>query len=117
MTSEIVRFAVGALLMAGGIAVIVISILGFYRFRFVLNRMHCAAIIDTLGSFLILASLMVFAGAPVYLFKLLGVLAFLWIGSPVSSHLVCRTELLTDDDWKQYIAIPKEAEEHEHDVL
>ena len=117
MISEIVRFVIGALLMAAGIAVIVISILGFYRFRFVLNRMHCAAIIDTLGSLLILASLMVFARAPVFFFKLLGILAFLWIGSPVASHLVCRTELLTDDDAKQYLVIPKEAEDHEHDVL
>lgn len=117
MISDTVRFVIGAVLMAGGIVVILISVLGFYRFRFVLNRMHCAAIIDTLGSLLILASLMVFADAPVYLFKLLGVLAFLWIGSPVASHLVCRTELLTDDDAKQFIVIPKEAEENEHDVL
>ena len=117
MTSETVRFLIGTVLMVCGIAVLAISILGFYRFRFVLNRMHCAAIVDTLGSLLILASLMVFASAPVYLFKLLGVLAFLWIGSPVSSHLVCRTELLTDDDAEHHVVIPKEAEEHEHDVF
>ena len=117
MTSETVWFLIGAVLMVGGIAVTAVSILGFYRFRFVLNRMHCAAIVDTLGTLLILASLMVFAGAPVYLFKLLGILAFLWIGSPVSSHLVCRTELLTDDDAKKHVSIPKEAEDHEHDVL
>ena len=60
---------------------------------------------------------MVLAGAPVFLFKLLGILAFLWIGSPVASHLVARTELLTDDDAKNYIVIPEEAEENEHDVF
>ncbi|MBR0443853.1 MAG: monovalent cation/H(+) antiporter subunit G [Clostridia bacterium] len=117
MTSDTVRLLIGALLMAGGIAVIVVSLLGFYRFRFVLNRMHCAAIVDTLGSLLILAALMVLAGAPVYLFKLLGILAFLWVGSPVASHLVCRTELLTDQDVKKHIVISEEAEGHEHDVL
>ena len=117
MISDTVRFVIGTVLMTGGIAVILISVLGFYRFRFVLNRMHCAAIIDTLGSLLVMASLMVFAGAPVYLFKLLGIIAFLWIGSPVASHLVCRTELLTDKDAKNHIVVPKEAEGNEHDVF
>ncbi len=117
MISDTVRFVIGAVLMAGGIAVILISVLGFYRFRFVLNRMHCAAIIDTLGSLLVMASLMVFAKVPVYLFKLLGIIAFLWIGSPVASHLVCRTELLTDKDAKNHIVVPKEAEGNEHDVF
>ena len=104
MISDTVRFVIGA-------------VLGFYRFRFVLNRMHCAAIIDTLGSLLVMASLMVFAKVPVYLFKLLGIIAFLWIGSPVASHLVCRTELLTDKDAKNHIVVPKEAEGNEHDVF
>ncbi|MBQ1772464.1 MAG: monovalent cation/H(+) antiporter subunit G [Clostridia bacterium] len=117
MISDTVRLVIGAVLMAGGIAVILISVLGFYRFRFVLNRMHCAAIIDTLGSLLVMASLMVFAKVPVYLFKLLGIIAFLWIGSPVASHLVCRTELLTDKDAKNHIVVPKEAEGNEHDVF
>ena len=42
------------------------SIFGVFRFRFVLNRMHCAAIIDTLGAMLLLLGLIVSAPEPAY---------------------------------------------------
>ena len=72
------------------------TVFGVFRFRFVLNRMQCAAIIDTLGVMFILAALMLAADAPIFTWKLLGVLGFIWIGSPLSSHLVARMELRTD---------------------
>lgn len=96
--SETVRFCLSALLCGAGIFVIAASILGVFRFRFVLNRMHCAAIIDTLGALLLIGGLMLACRAPVFFWKLLFVLVFLWIGSPIASHLVARMELLTDGD-------------------
>ena len=103
--NEIVRFVLCAVLMGLGAAVIVVGILGVFRFRFVLNRMHCAAIIDTLGVLLIVSGLLFAADAPVYVWKLLAIIVVLWIGSPLASHLVARTELLTDPEAQSHVEI------------
>ena len=115
--SENIRFILCALLMSGGTVIILISILGVFRFRFVLNRMHCAAIIDTLGALLIIAGLMIAAPSAVYVLKLAAVLCFLWIGSPISSHMVCRMELLTDDDAKEHMDMSREKEADENELF
>ena len=115
--SETIRFLIAAILCAAGLSVILISILGVFRFRFVLNRMHCAAIIDTLGALILLLGLMTAAGAPAYVLKLMGILLFLWIGSPIASHLLCRMELLTDRDALDHMEHPEEAEEDPDAIL
>lgn len=107
--TEWIRFGIVALLLLSGVTVIFLSVLGVFRFHFVLNRMHCAAIIDTLGVLLVFAGLMVAADKPVYILKLLAVLAFIWIGSPISSHLVSRTEVLTDEEAKEHMDTEKDA--------
>lgn len=109
--SEWIRFGLSALSMLCGMVVIGLSIFGVFRFRFVLNRMHYAAIIDTLGTLFILISLMLAAEAPVYVWKLLLVLVFLWIGSPISSHLVSRLEVTTDKTAPEHMKILQEEEE------
>lgn len=115
--SETFRFVLAAILCAAGLAVILTSILGVFRFRFVLNRMHCAAIIDTLGTLILLTGLMIASAAPAYVLKLLGILLFLWIGSPIASHLLSRMELLTDKDALNHMEHPREAEEDPDGVL
>ena len=115
--NETVRFIIAAVLCAAGLSVILTSILGVFRFRFVLNRMHCAAIIDTLGALILLLGLMIAAGAPAYILKLAGILLFLWIGSPIASHLLCRMELLTDPDALQHMEHPQQAEEDPYAIL
>ena len=94
---ESFRFLLAAVLLALGIGSILLSVLGVFRFRFVMNRMHCAAITDSLGILCVVAALAVAAGSWSYLPKLLLILAFLWIGSPLSSHLVSRLEIATDE--------------------
>ena len=115
--SDWVRFALSAVLMAFGLFVIGTSIFGVFRFRYVLNRMHCAAILDTLGTLFVLAGLMVAAPAGVYVWKLVCIVIFLWIGSPIASHLVCRMELLTDKDALAHMEHPESAEENADGIL
>ncbi len=93
-----VRFVIAALLSLFGLVSILLATLGVFRFKFVMNRLHCAAIIDTLGALLIIAGLLFAAQAPVFFWKLLVVLLFLWIGSPVASHLLSRMVLATEPD-------------------
>ena len=56
--SEWVRWAFAVLFFAAGFVSIAVSIFGVFRFRFVLNRMQAAAIIDTFGMFFITLGLM-----------------------------------------------------------
>ena len=72
----------GAALVFAGLFVILTGVLGAYRFHYVLNRMHAAALIDTLGLLLVTAGLIV-------------ILIFMWLASPVMSHMIARTEMMT----------------------
>ena len=54
-----IRYVLAAVLMLLGVAAGAVSILGVFRFRFVMNRMHCAAILDTLSMAGIFGGLMV----------------------------------------------------------
>ena len=108
-----VRFVICACLCAAGLITVLSSVFGVFRFRFVLNRMHCAALIDTLGTLFLLAALMVASPAPEYFWKLLAVLVLLWIGSPLASHLVSRMELATDKDALAHMDHPDFGEEED----
>ena len=115
--SDGIRFIASTLLCGLGLFIIITSVFGVFRFRFVLNRMHCAANIDTLGALLLLAGLMIAAGTSEYILKMIGILAFLWIGSPVASHLVARIELLTDKEAPLHMEHPEEMEDNPDGIL
>ena len=94
--SEMLRFVLAAVFMALGVLAILLSVLGVFKFRFVMNRMHCAAITDTMGALCIIVSLMIATGGLSDIVKLAIILCLVWIGSPISSHLVGRMEISTD---------------------
>lgn len=49
---EYIRFGLAAILACSGAFVVITSLLGVFRFRFALNRMHAAGAVDSLGCFL-----------------------------------------------------------------
>ena len=87
---EWIQFIVGAALILAGLVIFALSVIGVYRFKYVLNRMHAAAMGDTLGLLLVLAGLIVFSGLKFLSLKLLLIIVMLWLTSPVSSHLIAR---------------------------
>lgn len=95
---EWVRFGFCTLFIVLGLVTILISILGVYQFKFVLNRMHATAIIDTLGIFFILLGLMIANGLSWDLAKLALIVVILWITSPITSHIVAEFELMIHKD-------------------
>lgn len=95
---EWIRFLVGAGLLLCGLGIFAIEMFGVFRFRYVLNRMHAAAMGDTLGIGFSLIGLIVMNGFNFTSLKLLFVVIFLWFSSPVSSHLIARLEVMTDDE-------------------
>lgn len=91
------QFIVGVGLLFTGIAIFVVQILGVFKFKYVLNRMHAAAMGDTLGIGISLVGLMVLTGFEFTTLKMGLVVVFLWCASPVSSHLIARLETLTNE--------------------
>lgn len=95
---EWIRFLAGALLVTIGIAIFILEIIGVFRFRYVLNRMHAAAMGDTLGIGSTILGLILLNGWNLTSAKLFLVIVFLWFSSPVSSHLIARLEVATDEE-------------------
>lgn len=99
---EWIRFLAGACLMLCGLVIFLIEMVGVFRFQYVLNRMHAAAMGDTLGIACSLLGLIVINGFNFTSFKLFCVIVFLWFSSPTSSHLIARLEVATDEDKEKH---------------
>lgn len=99
---EWIRFLAGAALLLVGMSIFVIEMIGVFRFRYVLNRMHAAAMGDTLGLGSSLLGLIVMNGANLVSLKLFLVIVFLWFSSPVSSHLIARLEVTTNESGEKH---------------
>lgn len=108
-----IRFFIGISLLILGVAVFVIEIFGVFKFKYVLNRMHAAALGDTLGIGASLLGLMILSGFNFTSLKMALVIVFLWCASPVSSHLISRLEVTTNSHLKEFCELPKEEEEKE----
>ncbi|MDO4521955.1 MAG: monovalent cation/H(+) antiporter subunit G [Eubacteriales bacterium] len=98
MIIEWLRFLVGALLLLSGLGIFVVEMVGVFKFKYVLNRMHAAAMGDTLGIGISLLGLIVMCGLNFTSLKLFLVIVFLWFASPASSHLIARLEVTTDEE-------------------
>lgn len=127
---EWIRFLAGGVLLLIGLLIFLIEMVGVFRFRYVLNRMHAAAMGDTLGIGCCLLGLIVMKGFCFTSLKLLLVIVFLWFSSPVSSHLIARLEVATDEEPQKHyktlqadenggmtVVTPREKEEADGTVL
>ncbi|MCQ2491912.1 MAG: monovalent cation/H(+) antiporter subunit G [Lachnospiraceae bacterium] len=94
---EWVRFFCGAFFIIVGIVTAFIATFGMFRFTYVLNRMHSAAMCDTLALGSVLIGLIIFYGVSFASLKLAAIICFLWLASPVSSHLLARLEVTINE--------------------
>ena len=90
--------AIGCALLLAGVFIFLTAVVGLYRMKYILNRMHAAALCDALGIFLVLAGLAVLRGLSMAAMKLVLILLFLWITSPVASHLLAEMEIETNPE-------------------
>ena len=95
---EWVRFGISAALLLFGIMMFLAASLGVNRFRRALNRMHAAALGDTLGILFVILGLIIWKGIGFDSLKLLLVVLFFWLASPVAGHMISRLEVTTDED-------------------
>lgn len=93
-----IRFIAGSAFLICGLVIFFTEIFGVFHFRYVLNRMHATAMGDTLGIASCMIGLMIFSGFNFTSLKLLLIVVFLWFASPVSSHVLARLEVATNEN-------------------
>lgn len=110
---EWIRFLAGAGLLITGLGIFLLELFGVFKFSYVLNRMHAAAMGDTLGLGACLTGLILLSGWNITSVKLALILVFLWLASPVASHLIARLEVVTNGHLAEHCELPVENWEDE----
>ena len=102
---EWIRFSLTALLVLAGLVFCCIGVYGVFKFKYAANRMHAAAIVDTLGISLCMLGFAISAPDLFSGLKIVLVIVFWWLSSPVASHLLCRLEITTDEQRDEYMHV------------
>lgn len=110
---EWIRFIAGVGLLLAGLCIFVLQLFGVFKFKYVLNRMHAAALGDTLGIGVSLTGLILLSGFNATSLKMALILIFLWMASPVASHLISRLEVVTNEQLEEHCELPKDSWEDE----
>lgn len=92
------RFILGTCFLVCGMIIFAIEIFGVFKFKYVLNRMHAAAMGDTFGISLSMTGLIIMNGLNFTSLKMALVIFFLWFASPVASHMLARFEVATNEN-------------------
>ena len=108
---EWIRFVFVALLFVIAVAMAAIAVFGTYKFKFVLNRMHAAAMCDTFVLMLALLGVCIYYGFSLPTAKAVVVIVLLLFASPVASHLIARLEVTTNKDLKNECEMEEENNE------
>ena len=112
-----VRLISGSAFLICGLVIFFTEIFGVFHFRYVLNRMHAAAMGDTLGIASCLTGLIIFSGLNFTSLKLLLILVFLWFASPVSSHVLARLEVTTNENLESHCRVYTDLESLEAELV
>lgn len=107
MTWQWIRFALSAACLVTGLVFMILAVFGVNRFRRALNRMHAAAMGDTLGILFVFAGLILIRGFSMDSLKLFLVILFFWTAGPVSGHMISRLEAMTDENLGEILLIRK----------
>lgn len=107
------QFIIGTGCLLTGLCIFVIQLIGVFKFKYVLNRMHAAAMGDTLGIGVSLVGLMILSGINFTTLKMGLIIIFLWLASPVSSHLIARLETTIEEHMEEYCEMPDETDKEE----
>ena len=82
--------------LALGLFAFLSEVVGFYRFRYVMSRMHAAAVGDTLGIGSIVIAVAILSGGAGTVLKLILILLLLFLTGPALTHLLADAEISTN---------------------
>lgn len=115
-TLEWIKIIIGSAFLLCGVVIFFTEIFGVFHFHYVLNRMHAAAMGDTLGITSCLIGLMIFSGLNYTTLKIFLIIIFLWFASPVSSHVLSRLEAATNENLSQHCEIYEDLQTLEQEL-
>lgn len=81
-----------ALLLLGGVLML-IGVIGLYRFPDLFSRLHVTSVVDSLGIISILIGLIFISGINLVSIKLFLILVFFIITAPVTTHALAQAAL------------------------
>jgi len=110
---EWLRFGITAAFFGAGLITLFISIFGVYRMDYSLNRLHAAAITDTLVLMFFLSGCIIASGVSITSAKLVIVLIIQWCTSPLVSHMFVKAKIRTDDKLCLHCRLPDEESKEE----
>ena len=114
---DVIRLIACILFTCAGLCCLVSGVVGVFRFKYSLSRIHAAALLDTVGVLMMLLGVMFAIGWSLATLKILVVIVLLWLTSPVSSHLIGRMEITINDDLDKSMAVfDRETVAHEKDA-
>lgn len=93
-----IREIFAAICILVGLFVFLCATFGVFRFKYVMNKMHAAALGDTMGLFLVVLGLMLLSGEVFVIAKFILIILFFWMTSPIATHMIAKVELMTNRD-------------------
>lgn len=105
---EWVQLFAGGIFIMIGLLIMCAGVLGVCRFHYVLNRMHASAMVDSMGILFSILGLVILSGFQFGTLKLILIVVFFWLAGPVSSHMICKLEVLVNEDLEKECEVPKD---------
>lgn len=105
MILDWIRFGLSAVFTLFGLFVLLSGIVGLFRFKYSLSRIHASALYDTAGILSMALGVIIAFGFNVTSLKILIVVVFLWFTSPVASHLIGSLEVTIDDNIDEHLEV------------
>ena len=93
-----VREIIAAICIIIGLLVFLCGTYGVFRLKYVLNKMHAAALGDTMGLLMIVLGLIILSSNVFVIAKFVLVILFFWLTSPIATHMLAKVEVLTNEN-------------------
>lgn len=87
---EILKFIIFAAILLTGLFFLCLAVFGTFKYEKTSERMHSAALGDSIGVFLMILAYIIWKGAHVASLKALILLGIMWLAGSVSCHLVAK---------------------------
>ena len=93
-----IREIVAAICIIIGLFVFLCATFGVFRLKYVMNKMHAAALGDTMALFSVVLGLIILSSNCFITAKVILIILFFWLTSPIATHMLAKVELLTNKD-------------------
>ena len=88
-----IRTILAAIFFAAAAFLFITEVVGLFKFDYVMNRMHAAALGDTFGILCVVLGVIVLRGFAVASLKLVLIPVFFFLTGPVLTHLIGKVEI------------------------